>query len=385
MIDIANIKRICSWDNVDFVCIKSDSKTVNLATYYLEGHQKLESFLTDDDNDLIRFANNLGCYSTAEIMLSEKNSNQDRFYIRITPSTELQESQLYIFLTQKLERVNKNANSLFEIYKLTEQFTGEFNDYKPLYFCGFIKHRNSNLYDKVRFYFKTFGVDEQRRNDLEIIHYLENWTLICEDCGFKTVRDLILGGQVGLRSIGFELDNTGNFNLKFYLCRVLGEFQIEELIETLQSYPVFKSQANKLLPLFNELNGYYCELIQLSSGSATTDAHINLYLRPNKRESRMYYSLNRGLVLRNIGGVTFLIDIHEKNYYDSKSIFSVNQTGKAIIEYFKNNNIGTVEGAVSYLKSLLIDYTSDLYPILFADCTAFILTLLDKGYLKEEK
>lgn len=383
MIDITDIYRIDKWDNLDFVCIKSNREVVSLAMYYLEGHQMLESFLSENDENLIRFAQDLGCYSTAEIMLGENNSYLDQFYIRTIPSTEFQENQLYEYLTQGLEKLNKKARFLYEIYKKIETFTEKSEDYKPLYFCGFVKHQDSKFYDKVRFYFKTFGTEESQRMDQDIIQYLEKWIPICDDDGFKVVRDLVLSDQIGLRSAGIEFDSEENVNFKFYLCPIQGGYRIEELIETLQTYPIFSPQAKNLQSVIKEIDGYYCELIQLSGGSTVADAHLNLYFRPLERRSRMYYSLNQGLVLRDIGGVIFLINIHEKNYYNSKQIFSVNETGKAIIEYFQRNSIGTIEGAVSYLKSLLKNYTPDLYPTIYADCQAFITRLLDKGYIKE--
>lgn len=108
-----------------------------------------------------------------------------------------------------------------------------------------------------------------------------------------------------------------------------------------------------------------------------------MYLRSQTKYQKKYYSMREGLVLRDIGGISFLVDIHEKHYYDLKNLFSVNETGQVIIKYLMSNGVCTLDGIVSHLRSLIKNYNAELYPVIYSDCKTFVEHLQENGYLLE--
>lgn len=110
-----------------------------------------------------------------------------------------------------------------------------------------------------------------------------------------------------------------------------------------------------------------------------------MYFEKNQNNKKIFYSIKEGIVLRDVGGVIFLIDIHEKYYYDYKNLFSVNDIGKVIIKFALNNKVFTIEAVVSYLKSIIKDYHPEMYSLIYSDCQKFINELLDLGYVEEIK
>lgn len=127
----------------------------------------------------------------------------------------------------------------------------------------------------------------------------------------------------------------------------------------------------------------HCDLLQVSSGFSNGDESINMYLKSQTKYQKPYFSMREGLILRDIGGISFLIDTHEKQYYDLKELFSVNETGRVIIKYLMENEVCTLDGIVSQLRSLIKNYNAELYPVIYSDCKIFIELLQSYGYLME--
>ena len=123
--------------------------------------------------------------------------------------------------------------------------------------------------------------------------------------------------------------------------------------------------------------------MQVSSGFSNGDESINMYMKSQTNYQKTYFSMREGLVLRDIGGISFLIDIYEKQYYDFQELFSVNETGQVIIKYLMTNGVCTLDGIVSYLRSLIKNYNTELYSVIYSDCKMFVENLESKGYLME--
>lgn len=81
--------------------------------------------------------------------------------------------------------------------------------------------------------------------------------------------------------------------------------------------------------------------MQVSSGFSNGDESINMYMKSQTKYQKTYFSMREGLVLRDISGISFLIDIYEKQYYDFQELFSVNETGQVIIKYLMTNGVCT--------------------------------------------
>ena len=380
MFDKKMISQIDDWSHVDYVCIKSKEK-ISMATYYLEGHPIFEEKISSRDIEFVKFVGNIKCYGIAEKILGETDEI-DRFYIRVNVKKDWQEKSLIDYLTRG-KVLSEQQKDIIEYLGGLNTVIGFDNDYNSLYYCGFSKRKNETNLNKIRLYFKTFGLDENIRYDKECIHYLEQCQHIKNDIAFKIVRDLIRENKTGLRCIGVEIEDCILVKLKYYLCKTSEENKAEDLLMDLSSYPEYSEQIGKIMDIWDDIKDMNCDEIQVSSGYGRDDKSINVYLYKNQREKKKYYSMREGMILRNIGGVLFLINIHEKNYYDLKKLYSINETGQVIIQYIMETGVCTLDGIVSHLQSRLLKCDSKFYDTIYTDCKNFIEFLKMSDYLQE--
>ncbi len=380
MFDKKILTEIEDASHIDFICIKSKLDRLYTNVYYLEGHQFFEESLTSYDMDFIDFTRDIDCYGISEKVIGD-NSRADRFYVRVNISNEQQELKLMEYLQKDKKFANEQLQILNHL-RLMGAETERNRDYHSLYYCGFSKNSESAEFDSVRFYFKTFGADESLRRDFDWLKHCERCPGIKADETFEIVRDLVLSKRIGLRCIGVEISDINSTKIKYYLYQTGIHNSIRELLLELKKYPRYFQNADMLLAIVDDIQDVRCGMLQISSGYADEDGSINLYMDTPKNKKK-YYSVKEGMVLRNIGGVLFLIDIHEKHYYDLKNLFSVNETGKCIIEYMMNQGVCNLEGIVSHLRSLIKDYNAELYPIIYSDCKMFVELLQENGYVQE--
>lgn len=380
MFDKKIFTKVEDWSHIDFICIKSKMNRFYTNVYYLDGHQVFEKSLTSYDKDFIDFTRDINCYGISEKVIGD-NSMADRFYVRVNISNEQQELRLMEYL-QKNKKFSNEQLQILNHLRFMGAETEENRDYHSLYYCGFSKNSESAIYDSVRFYFKTFGADESLRFDFDCIKHCERCPSIKADETFRIIRDLVLSKQVGLRCIGVEISDVHSTKIKYYLYQTDIHNSIRELLLELKKYPRYVQNVDMLLEIVDDIQDAHCNMLQISGGYADEDGSINLYLDTPKNKKK-YYSVKEGMILRNIGGVVFLIDIHEKHYYDLKNLFSVNETGKCIIEYMMNQGVCNLEGIVSHLRSVIKDYNAELYPIIYSDCKMFVELLQRNGYVQE--
>lgn len=380
MFDKEIFNEIKDLSHIDYICIKSKADGLHTDVYYLDGHQIFEKSLTSYDMDFINCTRDIGCYGISEKMIGD-NSISDRFYVRVNISNEQQELKLMEYLQKDKKFANEQLQILNHL-RLMDAETKANRDYHSLYYCGFSKNSESAEFDSVRFYFKTFGADESLRCDFDWIKYCERCPGIKADETFRIVRHLVWNKQVGLRCIGVDIADTHSIKIKYYLYQTGIHNSIRKLLLELKKYPRYVQNADMLLAIVDDIQDVSCDMLQISGGYADKDGSINLYLDIPKKKKK-YYSVKEGLILRNIGGVLFLIDIHEKHYYDLKNLFSVNETGKCIIEYMMNQGVCNLEGIVSHLRSVIKDYNAELYPVIYSDCKMFVEMLQRNGYVQE--
>lgn len=195
----------------------------------------------------------------------------------------------------------------------------------------------------------------------------------------------LLDELVKARFIGIEISNPNELKIKYYISQSKKTVDLSDLLYYLMNYKQYKINAENLIKSLPDISIYKCSLIQLSSGYTNEGECINMYFEKNQNNKKIFYSIKEGIVLRDVGGVVFLIDIHEKYYYDYKNLFSVNDIGKVIIKFALNNKVFTIEAVVSYLKSIIKDYHPEMYSLIYSDCQKFINELLDLGYVEEIK
>lgn len=371
-----------NWKLIDFVALKSKIGDLFFDTYYLEGHAMYEHSLTNTDMKFIDFTREIGVYGISEKMDSS-NKDIDKFYIRTNISNEKQELSLINYLV-KNKLLSNNQKDIINYLRNMDIGIND-NDYRALYFCGFSKNVASKEFDSIRFYFKCFGVNEMIDNSLDYLKYCEQDPMIRKDITFQIIKQMIIEEQVKLRFIGIEISNTNELKIKYYISQSKETVDLSDLLLYLKNYKQYEINAENLIKSLPDISIYKCSLIQLSSGYTNEGECINMYFEKNQNNKKIFYSIKEGIVLRDVGGVVFLIDIHEKYYYDYKNMFSVNDIGKVIIKFALNNKVFTIEAVVSYLKSIIKDYHPEMYSLIYSDCQKFINELLDLGYVEEIK
>lgn len=381
MFDKKVITEMKDWSHIDYICVKSKSDGLHTDIYYLDGHPNFEASLTVYDKNFIDFTRKIDCYGISEKMISDGNMS-DRFYVRVNINNEQQELKLIDYL-QKKKKLSNEQHQILDYFRHIRVGINEDRDYRSLYYCGFSKKNESAEYDSIRFYFKTFGADESLRYDFDFINYCAQCPQIKADETFPVIRDLVLNERAGLRCIGVDITDSCLTKIKYYLYPTDMNNSVNELLLELKRYPQYIQNVDTLLKIMDNIQDLHCDLIQISGGGSGKETSINLYLNSPIKYKKKYYSIRDGLVLRDIGGVVFLVDIHEKHYYDLKNLFSVNETGKTIIEYMTQQGVCTVDGIVSHLRSVIKDYDADLYPIIYSDCEMFVEQLQKNGYLLE--
>ena len=381
MFEKKSISEIKDWSHIDYVCIKAKSGDLFEDIYYLDGHKFFESSLTEADINFINFTRGINSYGISEKMVGE-SSTLDRFYVRVNISNKQQELRLIDYLCQGY-RLTLKQKELLDHLRNMDSIIKSFDDYHPLYYCGFSKMCKSLNYNNIRFYFKTFTTDESKRYDTDYINYCEQCPIIKRDATFQIVRDLILTKSAGLRCIGVDISDNYSVKIKYYLCEIPGGDDMSELLLKLKKYSQYVCNVDALCTIIHNIQNFQCNLLQVSSGFSNGDESINMYMKSQTKYQKTYFSMREGLVLRDIGGISFLIDIYEKQYYDFQELFSVNETGQVIIKYLMTNGVCTLDGIVSYLRSLIKNYNAELYPVIYSDCKMFVENLESKGYLME--
>ncbi|WP_303871941.1 hypothetical protein [Acetobacterium wieringae] len=98
------------------------------------------------------------------------------------------------------------------------------------------------------------------------------------------------------------------------------------------------------------------------------------------------YNLKNNYVLRDIGGIYFLIDTFEESYFKGKKLISINSTGKTIIEIIQTKpGINLKEVFNAYLRVLNINNeTDELRAQIEADLEDYIKNLINQSILEYE-
>lgn len=93
------------------------------------------------------------------------------------------------------------------------------------------------------------------------------------------------------------------------------------------------------------------------------------------------YQVREGIILRDIAGIYFLIDIHKKNCYDLQKIDTVNEIGKEVFGIIMNQKNITLDEIIDKLTAKIINYTPDMREKISNDISKFVEQMVDKGYI----
>lgn len=171
MVDKKLFDEITDWSRIDYICIKSKMRSLDTSVYYLDGHPMFEKTLSGSDMEFMDFVREIKGYGTSEKMIDSKTT-MDRFYVRVNLENDQQERELIDYLKKKVKTSEEQMEFLDYLRGIDNVIKSK-NDCKSLYYCGFSKKDTSSEFDEIRFYFKTFGVDESIHYDEEISSYLE--------------------------------------------------------------------------------------------------------------------------------------------------------------------------------------------------------------------
>lgn len=98
----------------------------------------------------------------------------------------------------------------------------------------------------------------------------------------------------------------------------------------------------------------------------------------------MAFIANQGVIPRNIAGIYFLVDIHERDYYAKKQIFSTNQCGYELFRIMRAlNHPFTVEELLEQFLLLLTEDARNERDQIKSDVLQFIDELKGVGYIRE--
>ena len=374
------IDEINNWENVDLIKFKITPSGLEHAIYYLDGHKVYDETLTELDREIVQYSRKLGCYGNSEVAISQKK-DKNQFYVKIDLSNDVQQEKMLSYICQKINLTNKQKE-IFEKINNINNLLIEKNEYKSLYFVGFVEADNKNNYERIKFYFQIDYNDESQKT---IMNYFEKIECFSKNKAFIRTKELLSEEDVRLKIVGVEFDEAGSYKLKFYLNSDLNYRLLTGLIKDIQIIKINKIKLNYINSIMDNNSNLKISLMQLSNEENVEGCSVGFYIENNNRSQKTYYCLNENIRMRDIGGVKFLVDIHEKNYYDKdkKDLCRINEIGGLIIEYMQNKKVSNIDGIVSWIKSNITNYHVNMNDEIYADCKEFIESLVKEGYICE--
>jgi DNA-binding ferritin-like protein (Dps family) len=96
----------------------------------------------------------------------------------------------------------------------------------------------------------------------------------------------------------------------------------------------------------------------------------------------MKYHMKEQILLRDVGGIYFLVDCKEKFYAKDKKVVTVNKTGKEIVRYLFSNSPATEGQIADYLFEQLANRNQKVRLMLGKDVSDFLKTLVSLQYIE---
>lgn len=91
--------------------------------------------------------------------------------------------------------------------------------------------------------------------------------------------------------------------------------------------------------------------------------------------------LREGLVCRNIAGIFFIVDIHDKHFYRNKQINCLNETAYTILNLMQESRSFSAEDIVQKLEEKLSNDQNISHLTILNDITGFIKALEERGWV----
>lgn len=98
----------------------------------------------------------------------------------------------------------------------------------------------------------------------------------------------------------------------------------------------------------------------------------------------MRYRNTEGIIPRDIASIYFLVDIHDKTYYDAKRIYSTNQCGYEIFRIISSfEGPCTIDELFRVFITKVNDYQESMKTMVMEDISNFVKDLVLIGYISE--
>lgn len=93
------------------------------------------------------------------------------------------------------------------------------------------------------------------------------------------------------------------------------------------------------------------------------------------------YEINDGFVCRNIAGIYFAIDIHDKYFYRNKNIYCLNEIAYALLSSMIERKQFTVEDITIELEGKLAPNANITHEEILLDVCNFVKELINKRWV----
>lgn len=378
---------------VDYICLKLVDNKIIPRYYYLQGHPEYENNISRYGKVLNKKMYELGCFGTSEIISG--NQNDLETFVKINIADEVQQEAVYKYFNSLIP-LEKQVKELLWYLSNMPYFKKNTNEkasslYKPLYYCGLVS-KNDKVH-KIKLYYQICdsyenemtSSDKIRRNKF-YINYLERYKELSNSRAFEVLKNYLRDPENKLISIGVDCLERGKHNIKYYiksdknLDNAAYLYEQGKLDSVEEKYIL--SNVKIIHKELKKQERIECKFIQI--GSVNNEMiKMNLYYEFNRKFFKQYYCLKKEILLRDIGGINFLIDIKDKRYYDAKYLLTINEIGKAIFQYMKNNGVFSIEGIVYYIENLIIDFTPNMHEKIEKDVSDFVYDMINRGYVIE--
>lgn len=94
------------------------------------------------------------------------------------------------------------------------------------------------------------------------------------------------------------------------------------------------------------------------------------------------YRIKEGLVPREIKGVCFVIDIHDKHFYRNKQVCCVNRIAYEIMKILNKLKEFEIIDITDRLTPLFNERTKPTAEVLNKDVSDYIVSLIQKGWVQ---
>lgn len=370
-------------DYVDYVCFKTSCENINPCFYYLEEHPVYRSNISSEGKNAIKIMQNIGCYGTSEIIKNLLDDEEECVEIQIN-ITELEQVINVLEYMNTLLPISEEVRELvLYLSKINLPQMG-MSDYLALYFGGYVK--NKGEINRIKFYFKTFDVCESENTSDYYLEKLEKIQGLTDNKAFAIIKSFITSGKGILRCVGLDYRKDQSYRLKYY---IQGKREFDDGKYLYDNWQMVSEKdicllenIDKIKKNMRQFKNLSCKFIQISNINQE-EVKVNLYYKFEKKSNKKYYSLRDDLVLRNIGGIYFVVDIRDKECYDLKLLLSLNEMGKEIFNYMKKYGVFSIQGIVSYIENIIIDYTPEMHSKIEMDVKNYVFHMQKKGYVLE--